>query len=115
MHNCNYCHKPFVPRPQVKFPKACKQLNCQKKRQRDNERAWHARCGGKFDRKYHNNRRKYRKKLIETYLRKLLEALKAGLLFLGYSFSEGQWVGFLQEPFRRLGLRRINKLWQFKI
>ncbi len=113
MHNCNYCHKPFVPRPQVKFPKACNQLNCQKKRQRDNERSWHARRAEKYDHKYHNNRRKYREKLIESYLRKLLEALRVGLLFWGYDFSQERWMDFLRRPFQRLGLRRINKLCQF--
>ncbi len=51
MHCCEFCGSEFLARPQVKCPRACN--NCQVKRQRANERAWHARHLH-FDDQYHH-------------------------------------------------------------
>ena len=34
MQICEFCHTEFIPRPQIKKPRACSHSACQKKRQR---------------------------------------------------------------------------------
>ena len=78
---CNYCQNSFIPRPQVKRPKACKASECQRKRQRDNERSWHKIHKDQFNKKYHNQQKKKRFVKIVNYASLLLGCFKIGAKF----------------------------------
>ena len=40
MSTCKFCNTSFSARPQVKNPQACSKKECQKLRQRKNEKDW---------------------------------------------------------------------------
>jgi len=111
MCTCAYCHKSFTPRPQVKNPRACSTRDCQKKRQRDNEKAWRINNKGLYGRDYHNSQKQSRIREIRSKSASILRALKIGYDFLGGNLD---WVHFEVKVFQffvSLGLRRLNKLW----
>lgn len=111
MHTCKYCNKPFYPRPQVKNPKACNNPECQKKRQRENERVWHSKNKAKFDAAYHRVKRKIRNKAILKVFLFLIEALRVGLTMYAKTLDTEAFENTFKGWFLKLGLRQINKLW----
>lgn len=111
MHLCIYCKCKFNSRPQVKNPKACLKPACQKKRQRDNERLWHENQRHKFDKKYHNKRRKERKSALSGMLDKIVSAIKIGFTFTAQGFDTDLFQVMLGKFLSAMGLRRANKLW----
>ena len=40
MHICEFCNIQYEPRKQVQNPRACNKNECQKARQRKNEKEW---------------------------------------------------------------------------
>ena len=111
MHTCQYCHKSYEPRPQVKNPKACGQRDCQRRRQKDNQAVWRAANRGYYDSEYHAIQKEQRTQRLQSYCEDLLAALKVGGEFLqqylNVSFCRAHLFQFLQ----RIGLRRTKKLW----
>ena len=67
MHMCNYCHTPFSPRPQVKNPKACPKGDCQKARQRGNEKHWRERNKVHYPKDYYELQRCKRAQAISEW------------------------------------------------
>lgn len=53
VHQCEFCGDKFQARPQVKNPRACSKIICQKKRQKSNELEWKQRNPSEFDSLYH--------------------------------------------------------------
>ena len=114
MHQCNYCKCEFNSRKQVKSPIACLKSDCQKKRQRDNERIWHEKQRDRFDRRYHQSRRKARAAAITAMIKNIVHAAKIGFLLTDQSFDTDLFQTFLQKFFPTQGLRYANKLWSVK-
>lgn len=83
MHKCEFCHIQFTPRNQVKNPRACLTENCQKLRQRDNEKSWKQKHLDQYDKEYHEIQREKRTQEIEDILKSLLDCIKAGIRFFG--------------------------------
>ena len=111
MHSCIYCNCKFNSRKQVKNPKACFNSECQGKRQRDNEKNWHAKHWDRFDKRYHRTRRKARNTLIFAMIEKILHATTIGFTMIVQGFDIDHYRAFLQEALPALGLRNANKLW----
>ena len=65
MHQCEFCGASFCPRPQVKKPRACGRLGCQKKRQKSNELDWRNRNLTQSDPQYHRLRKLARLKQLK--------------------------------------------------
>ena len=111
MHYCNYCKCKFNSRGQVKNPIACFKPECQKQRQRDNERNWHDKHRDRFDGRYHKARRKVRNAIILAMIRKIVQAVKVGFTLTAQGFDSVLFQTFLQAALPALGLRHANKLW----
>ncbi len=109
MHCCEFCGSEFLARPQVKCPRACN--NCQGKRQRANERAWHARHLH-FDDHYHRIRRDQRRKRIYEIVVIMMECFRVGQNLVGTSIRLDLFSEKLQSLFLALGVRQINKFWK---
>lgn len=109
MHQCEFCHDMFKPRPQVKHPRACK--NCQGKRQQANEQAWHLRNRGLYDGEYHGLQKQVRRKQLQKFSAALSRCLDVGKNFLGIDFNLNGMADFFFQFLSQLGIRRANKLW----
>jgi len=110
MRNCEFCLIIFHPRPQVKNPRACPDLLCQKKRQRTNEREWRAAHAKDPDPGYHRIRRRQRISLLQKISRSILECIEVGGRFLNRRYDAAELGQILDELTLRLGIRRANKL-----
>lgn len=113
MHRCEFCTTYFQARPQVKHPRACK--NCQKLRQRDNEKTWHFKHKTSFDRKYHAIQKSQRLVSIKIVSVNICHWIRTGALFYGNSFLNADWENSFFVFLVRLGIRKVNKFWTFKI
>ena len=111
MHRCIYCECKFNSRVQVKNPIACSNPECQKKRQRDNERYWHEKQRDRFDGLYHQARRKARKAIILAMIQKIVRAIKIGFTLTGQGLDSDLFRDFLLKALLALGMRYANKLW----
>jgi hypothetical protein len=110
MHCCEFCSATYQPRPQVKRPRACPQ--CQKQRQRANEKAWHFKHQAKFDPSYFSVKRELRLKEVRKLVEEFLKCFLVGLTFSGKRpGDEGLLRDYFQRFFLELGIRRVNKLW----
>ncbi len=106
MHCCEFCFTHFLSRPQVKIPRACS--NCQKLRQRANEREWHEKHTH-FDDGYHGIRRKQREQKILKIVSILIECLRVGQSLSGLKFDIEKFSQILERRLLELGVRQINK------
>ena len=106
MHCCEFCSTHFLSRPQVKNPRACS--NCQKLRQRANEREWHEKHTH-FDDAYHGIRRKQREQKIFKLVSILIACLRVGQSLSGIKFDSEKFTKILEVSFLELGVRQINK------
>jgi hypothetical protein len=113
MTKCEFCPKFFTPRPETKKARACNNRECQRKRQRLNEKEWRishkAECGDSGAQYY----RAYRSKRLEFFVglvERILKALRVGCTFLHESFSVDEFQEFLIRFLTQLGIRRANKL-----
>lgn len=106
---CNYYNNIYQPRSQVKNPQACGKEQCQKLRQRDNERKWHQHNQGLYDKKYHQVKRIVRNNTITSIATQLIEALSIGLRFEGKELCDPL---ILNQYICTLGIRILNKLWR---
>jgi hypothetical protein len=111
MRTCKYCNNDFRPRPQVKNPKACLSAICQKKRQRDNEKAWKIRHLKEYDRHYYSDQKQKRILLLKNKSAEFFNALTAGFRFLKIEISEVPLKHYWDLFFMGLGIRVVNKLW----
>jgi 16S rRNA U516 pseudouridylate synthase RsuA-like enzyme len=100
----------------VKNPKACK--DCQKARQRANEKAWRNKHLGLYDGKYHQVKRECRKVEIQAKVKDLARCIEVGGTLLGVAITKEIKATF-QEIFLKfligIGIRRANKFWPLKI
>lgn len=110
MHKCEFCFSNFHARPQVKRPRACP--NCQKKRQRANEKAWHIKHKDQFDQRYHQVQKMIRFKLIKQVLVEFLKYLRVGCSIHGQQLHWGLFESYFLKFLGDLGIRRVNKFWQ---
>ncbi len=109
MQDCEFCHSQFKPRPQVKSPRACGKQECQRERQRENEKAWHSRNPGIYDGKYHSVKRRERLQELRKIAGRLKECLAVGATMLGVTVDEGQILLILERFLLGLGIRTANK------
>ena len=116
MCTCEFCNTEFTPRPQVKKPRACS--NCQKLRQKANEKSWRTKHLGIYDRKYHRIKREVRQSEIRTKAKDVIRCIKVGGTLLGVNLSE-EIQQSMNELFLKflsdLGIRRANKFWPVTI
>ena len=108
---CSYCHKSFIPRSQVKNPKACSERKCQKRRQRDNEKDWRSRNKGLYDHRYHAIQKRKRLEELKQKAQRILKALEVGGRFLGENLRFEVVERFFFQFLIELGVRQANKLW----
>jgi len=97
----------FQPRPQVKRPRAC--ADCQKRRQRENEKAWHSRNKDHFSPLYHQIKKRLRLREIRKIFNELARCFRAGMTFYGKQIEFPLFEEGLLKFFIQLGIRRINK------
>ena len=112
MHSCEFCLTEYVPCPQVKKPRACS--NCQKRRQRENEKAWKQKNLGLYDGKYHRDQRDERKGEVKARIEQLVRCIEVGSTILGTVFSDdsrAEFKNWLLIAVLGVGTRRANKLW----
>ena len=114
-HTCEFCQVEFKARPQVKNPRACHKLKCQRRRQRLNEKTWREKSGLTSDPKYHQIRRLQRRRLIEEIVREIVKCLEIGGRFFGRRFDAHGFSAILSKFIFELGLRRANKFCDFRI
>ncbi|MFA6190691.1 MAG: hypothetical protein WC711_04265 [Candidatus Staskawiczbacteria bacterium] len=114
MHCCEFCHIQFQPRNQVKNPRACLTENCQKLRQRDNEKSWKQKHLEQYDNEYHEIQREKRTKEIEDILKSILDCIKAGIRFFGKNIQFDNFTAHFSSFIFKLGIRKINKFWNLK-
>ena len=111
MRCCEFCHDEFESRPQVKKPRACGKPECQRLRQRANERTWHERNPMYSDAKYHEDQRRLRKSRIQRLAVTLQRCLQVGRDLLGLTLAADKFAEILEVFLLRLGVRQINKFW----
>ena len=109
MRSCEFCHCEFEHRPQVKSPRACLSLECQRSRQRANEREWRERHPGYADAKYHKIRRQQRAGKIKSTAAALMKCVRVGRELLGIDLAVDVFRDFLERFLFELGVRQINK------
>jgi hypothetical protein len=112
MCSCKYCLSGFQPRAQVKNPQACSNEDCQRKRQRDNEKAWHMKNRGLYDAKYHSVKKKKRLESLWEKARVMWQAMQVGSKMLGVMTLAITAEKLLYRFFVTLGVRQVNKLCQ---
>ena len=110
MTKCEFCLRPFTPRPQTKKARACKERECQNKRQRLNEKEWKNENKGDYGGEYYVEYRKERFKIILKLVERVLKVLRIGCTALHERFSIENFKEILIPFFSRLGIRRANKL-----
>lgn len=108
---CEFCSLEFRPRPQVKHPRACTAVGCQKQRQRSNENDWRDRQTDGGSGVYQLVRRMARKRAITRIIDKILECLGVGRRIAGYPEFDAPERNFLHRIFAQLGIRLLNKFW----
>jgi len=116
MCTCEFCNSEFSPRPQVKKPRACP--NCQRLRQRANEKAWREKNLGCYDGKYHSAKRDGRKAAIQEKVTDLLRCIEVGGTLLGVPFTKeirDSFQGIFLKFMFTLGIRIVNKVWPVEI
>lgn len=113
MHRCEFCNTCFQSRPQVKHPRACQ--NCQKQRQRGNEKTWHFKHKTNFDRKYHAIQKAQRLGSIKSVSVNICHWIKTGALFYGNSFLNSDWENSFLVFLVGLGIRKVNKFWSLQL
>lgn len=111
MQECTICGEDFIPRPQVRRPKACFKSICQKARQKANEIAWRARINADNTGRYHQIQRASRAKRLREITLQLMECLKIGGRMLNRLFDREGLEAFLVKALGELGIRRCNKFW----
>jgi hypothetical protein len=115
MHACEFCLTNFECRPQVKSPRACLKPECQRLRQRANEREWRDSNPKYLDKKYHQCQREGREKRIVAITEALKRCLSVGRDLLGLKFKADEIATFLKRWLLDLGMRQINKFWSGEI
>ena len=111
MSVCEFCQSRFVPRPQVKRPRACSKDTCQVSRQRMNEREWHAQHRALYDKSYFAGQKDRRMRLLERLAARASACMKAGATVLGEPLDWSIVSEEIMDLFLRLGMRRVNKFW----
>lgn len=118
MRTCIFCNTEYLPRAQVKNPKACSNPDCQKKRQGLNEKEWRERNKPLNNKKYHQVRRLQRLHKLSNLAAYIARCLKTGMdmINLGQALPSlhklTSWIHpFLQE----MGIRSANKFWNLEI
>ena len=112
MCTCEFCHIQFIPRPQVKTPRACK--NCQHKRQRLNEREWKEANRHLSDKQYHQTRRHQRVKKLSKLAIYLSQCLCTGMEMINMGQGRPnlhQLISWILPLLQSMGIRRANKFW----
>ena len=115
MHTCEFCLSKFDCRPQVKNPRACLKPECQRQRQRANEREWKERNPKYLNAKYHQAKREVREKRIQQVAAVLKKCLSIGRDLLGRTFELERIAAFLERWLLDLGMRQINQFWTDEI
>lgn len=115
MHKCQFCGANYLPRKQVKNPRACLKNKCQLKRQKANEYEWRARNNLASDPEYHRLQRKNRAKILNALAKLIFECTTVGSKFLNRSIQPTNLYSLLSAFILQQGIRRAKKLWQFKI
>jgi len=111
-HQCEFCHDEFVPRPQVKHPRACQK--CQQHRQKKNEEEWRKKNKDLYSSIDHRTYREQRGRRISGLVMFVLRSMKIGFSFLGLTELQTTHKDLekdLVRFFDRIGLRQINKFW----
>ena len=108
----NFCHTSFLPRPQVKNPRACQLKSCQLERQKANEKAWREQNWGLYDSKYHSIRKVQRHRTINHMTTQVVSCIKAGKTLLGHHLDLEVIKEYLAELFLSLGIRKLKKFCQ---
>ena len=116
MHECKYCFTIYEPRPQVKNPQACKKEECQRARQRDNEKAWRERNKAHYEKDYFEQQRAERDGLIQAMVANVVRCIEVGRDFLSETsklegFNLDKFKDALEYFFSALGIRKTNKFW----
>jgi hypothetical protein len=114
MGRCEFCQCNFEHRPQVKNPRACGKLACQRLRQRTNEREWRDRQPLSPGANYHEIRRGQRTRKIKRIAATLTKCFETGRRFLGLDVSIEVFAKILEVALLDLGLRKINKFWRIE-
>jgi hypothetical protein len=114
MHCCKFCLSEFDARPQVKNPRACLKPECQLKRQRANEREWRERHPALRGTRYHAIRRAQRTIRIQAAATTIKRCLQVGVDLMGVRISVGEFSQILENFLLDLGVRQINKFWDFE-
>lgn len=107
-NTCTYCNVTYTPRAQVKNPVACNNSTCQKKRQRDNEKAWRQKNKGLYDNEYHKIKCAERYKNREKMIQKMVQLLIVGIRFSGAELTQD--IDKIYKIFMPIGIRQLNKL-----
>ena len=111
MYTCEFCNTEFLPRPQVKNPRACNKDVCQRRRQASNEKEWRKRHIHLASKNYHQIRRKQRLEKIKKLIKSIVRSFSIGIDFLGLPVDIKSFTTILEHLFYSLGLRKINKFW----
>lgn len=113
MCSCEFCFNSYEPRAQVNNPRACNRKDCQRKRQRDNEKTWHNQPENKrtYDNKYHNIMKQKRLEILKKKALVMAKAVEVGCRFYHKEVCKEEIGKFLQQFFMIIGSRQINKFW----
>ena len=113
MKCCEFCLAEFHPRPQVKNPRACENINCQKVRQRQNEKEWRSKNSEYPGEKYYEIKRVQRIRRIKSVLESLIKCFEVGGKLFGFKIIMEEFSRILEGLLFKLGVRQINKFWNF--
>lgn len=115
MHKCQFCEANYLPRKQVKSPRACHKKRCQHRRQKANEYEWRVKHNLISDPEYHRLQRKQRTKTLTALVNLIFECASVGSKFLNRSMQQLNLRSLLSDFIFTQGIRRIKKLWAFQI
>jgi hypothetical protein len=113
MCTCEFCTNLYEPRSQVKYPRACNRKDCQRRRQRTNEKDWHNLPENKrlYDAKYYYDRKEKNRGILRKRVVFTAKAIEVGCRFFDEEVAHEAIESFLNQFFTSIGLRQINKLW----
>jgi hypothetical protein len=114
MKCCEFCLADFNPRPQVKNPRACNKLVCQKLRQRRNEEEWRDKNPDYPGHEYYKINKSQRLERLQTVIRSLIKCIEVGRKLYGIEILMEEFSHILEKSILELGLREINKFWLFE-
>lgn len=111
--SCEFCGDLFLPRPQIKKPRACSHEKCQQARQKLNQQEWRQRENVYYPNDYHRKKRRERSKKLGFLAKMLCDLLSIGAKMKHVLISKSHLSAIMTQALGSLGILGAKKLCPF--